>query len=220
MLTPRLEMIADSVSSATIADIGTDHAYIPIHLAMNNKIDKAIATDLKKGPLQIAEKNVKKYALTDKIELRIGSGLSPVEKDEVEAFIIAGMGGELIRDILKNDHKKINSSVLILQPMNSQNELRKWLSENNFSIIKEDITLEGFKVYNLIIASKGKPVFFENEFDFHLPHYLYSHKFFNELKEKKRREFTKIKAGLEKASEKNEKLIQKYSDFLLQLERI
>ena len=220
MLTPRLQMIADNISSDLIADIGTDHAYIPIHLAMNNKIKKAIATDLRKGPLDIAEKNIKKYNLTDKIELRLGSGLSPVNKNEVDSFIIAGMGGELISEILNNETEKASSSQLILQPMNSQDVLRKWLSEHNFSIIKEDITTEGFKVYNLIIASKGNPVIFKDEFDLHLPSYLYNHKNFNYLKEKKKREFTKIKEGLLKASEKDENLINKYNDFLLRLERI
>ena len=78
MITPRLNMIISHIYTRSIADIGTDHAYIPISLAMENKIDRAIATDLRKGPLLIAEANIKKYSLENKIELRLGSGISPV----------------------------------------------------------------------------------------------------------------------------------------------
>jgi len=221
MITPRLNMITTHIYTRSIADIGTDHAYIPISLAREKKIDKAIATDLKKGPLLIAEANVKKYNLEEKIELRLGSGISPVEAGEVESIIIAGMGGELITNILKNDETKARSAeFLILQPMNSQEVLRKWLSENNFSIIEEDIALEEYKVYNLIVAKQGKGVVFEDEFEYHVPEYLYSHEYFKEFKEKKIREFTKIKTGLLKATKKDETLIEKYDVFLKKLERI
>ncbi len=221
MLTPRLEMILMNIYTRTIADIGTDHAYIPISLARNNKIDYAIATDLRKGPLMIAKGNIEKYNLSDKIELRLGGGISVIEENEAESIIIAGMGGELITTILSDDEKKIRSAkYLILQPMNSQDVLRKWLSENNFSIIKEDISIEGHKVYNLIIAKNGVPYNFENEFSLHIPPYLLDHKYFYALKDKKKREFTKIKDGLIKSSTKDENLIKKYTDFLKELESI
>ena len=221
MITPRLEMIIAHIYTSTVADIGTDHAYIPIYLAQNNMIEKAIATDLKKGPLLIAEGNIKKYKLTDKIELRLGSGISPINDGEAETYIIAGMGGELIANILSDDIKKAeNAKYLVLQPMNAQDVLRKWLSENGFSVLEEDITTEEHKVYNLIVAKKGTPNSYKNEFELHLPPYLYSHKKFDALKAKKKREFEKIKSGLLKASQKDFDLIEKYSAFLEELERI
>ncbi len=221
MLTPRLRMIVRHINSKKIADIGTDHAYIPIYLLKNSLIEKAIATDLKPGPLKIAEENAIKYRVEDKIELRLGAGLSPIKEKEVECVIIAGMGGELISSILNNNISKARSfKYLVLQPMNSQDVLRKWLADNNFSVVLEDIAIEDFKVYNLIVAKSGENTSYKNEFELHLPPYLYTHEHFDKLKEKKTREFKKIKSGLEKADTPNIPLIKKYSDFLSELERI
>lgn len=221
MITPRLDMIISHIYASKVADIGTDHAYIPIYLAQNNLIEKAIATDLREGPLLIAKSNIEKYNLTEKIELRLGSGIAPIERGEVDTYIIAGMGGELISNILSADTEKAYSAeTLVLQPMNAQDVLRKWLSENGFSIIEEDITTEEHKVYNLIIAKKGQGNTFRSEFELHLPPYLYSHKKFDSLKAKKKREFEKIRTGLLKANDKDFKLIEKYSEFLSEIERI
>lgn len=215
MLTPRLYMIANNVKTQSVADIGTDHGYVPVYLLKNGIVKKAVATDIRKGPLAAAKRTADKYKTADKIDLRLGAGLAPIGQGETETIIIAGMGGELIKNILSDDIKKAEAAdFLLLQPMNSQDILRKWLSENNFSILKEDIETEGFKVYNLIIAKKGKGTVFEDEFSLHLPHYLHGHKKFGALKEKKRREFLKIKNGLEKAANKDEAKIKKYSDFI------
>ena len=101
MITPRLQKIIDLVDGKIIADIGTDHAYIPIRLASTKRIEKAIATDKNKGPLEIAKNNIAKYELSDIIETRLGEGLEPVQSGECELVIIAGMGGKLIGDISK-----------------------------------------------------------------------------------------------------------------------
>ena len=162
MITPRLNCILNNITGKTMADIGTDHAYIPIKLAQDNKIIHAIACDIKEGPLNIARKNVNKYGFSDIIELRLGAGLEPLSENEVETVVIAGMGGEMIINILKNE-KSATYSELILQPMNYQAELRYWLSENNFTIISEDLSLEGFKVYNVLKVKKVTPNIFENE---------------------------------------------------------
>lgn len=219
MITPRLNCILNNITGKTMADIGTDHAYIPIKLAQDNKIIHAIACDIKEGPLNIAKNNVNKYGFSDIIELRLGSGLDPLSENEVETVVIAGMGGEMIINILKNE-KSATYSELILQPMNYQAELRKWLSDNNFTIISEDLSLEGFKVYNLLKVKKGTPYNFLNELEYHLPKYLYNHPLFHELSAKKKREFTKILTGLEKAEIKDYSLINKYSDFLKEIEKI
>ena len=99
MITLRLQAIIDLVTAKNIADIGTDHAFIPIRLAQDKKINKAIATDKNKGPIEIARGNVIKYGLSDIVELRQGAGLCPITKGEAEQIIIAGMGGALIADI-------------------------------------------------------------------------------------------------------------------------
>lgn len=215
MLTPRLKMLTEHIYTKSAADIGTDHAYVPIYLVQNGILEKAAATDINKGPLKIAEENVKKYGLEGKISLRLGAGLQPVEYGEFETIVIAGMGGEVIKNILENDLKKAQrAEYLVLQPMNSQALLRKWLSENGFSIFCEDITNEGYKVYNLIVAKSGNGYEYKDEFDLHLPEYLYSHENYGLLRDKKRREFLKIKTGMEAAAKKDLPLVEKYSEFI------
>ncbi|MCX7714855.1 MAG: class I SAM-dependent methyltransferase [Clostridia bacterium] len=220
MLTPRLKTISDKVKSKTIADIGTDHAYIPIELARSGKIDKAIACDINKGPLEIAKANIKKYGLEDKIELRLGGGLTPIHKNETDCIIIAGMGGQLIWEII---HKDIDTAKqakeLILQPMNAQAELRKNLIKHGFEIVEEDLVAEGFKVYNIFVAREGhsQPC---TDFEYHIPKALHSHKLFNKFLAKKHREFSKILKGLKKASKPDESAIAHYAELLGRLEAV
>jgi len=220
MMTPRLLLIAENVHREKVADIGTDHAYIPIHLIKNQISCHVIATDIKRGPLSIAKSNIKKNHLSDQIEVRLGSGLAPIKKCEVDTYIIAGMGGEMIKQILQADLEKAQSAaVLLLQPMNAQAELRQWLCENHFSIINEDIAIEGFKVYNLLLVKLGIGYQYQNEFQLHLPPYLKDHPLYSNLKEKKRRELIKIRNGLEKAAIKDKEQIDRYQLLLDELER-
>ena len=122
MITPRLREIINLIKSDSIADIGTDHAYIPIELARKGLIKKAVATDKNKGPIEIAEANVHKYHLENIIELRIGSGLAPIKTGEAKEIIIAGMGGKLIADIIEKDIETIpNEKVKKIVLENLQN---------------------------------------------------------------------------------------------------
>jgi len=202
MLTPRLQTVLSKVSGKTAADIGTDHAYIPIELLKQGRITRAIACDINEGPLKIAAENVKNNNLSDKIELRLANGISKLEYEEVETVIIAGMGGVLISEILDSEEAKSHSyKEFVLQPMNSQSELRKYLSEHNFKVLEEDIAVEGFKVYNILVVCTGSGDKY-TEFESHIPPCLAGHKYFDRLVEKKKREFTKILTGLKKASDK------------------
>lgn len=219
MITPRLNSILKNVSGKTLADIGTDHAYIPISLARDGKITHAIACDIVPGPLLSAKRNIEKYGLTDIIELRLGAGLCPLEFGEAESVVCAGMGGEMLINIL-NDPKSASYSEIILQPMNFQAELRKWLTEHNFTVISEDLASEGFKIYNILKIKPGEGTKFKDEISLHLPDYLFSHPLFPMLFEKKKREFTKILTGLKKAAKKDEELIEKYSFLLKEMDKI
>lgn len=221
MITPRLNSIIQNIEGKTLADIGTDHAYIPIYLLQNNIIDYAIACDIKKGPLDIARNNIKKYNI-ENIELRLGAGLNPIAENETESVVIAGMGGDMIMHILCENPKKSHSfNEIILQPMNCQTELRKWLIENGFEIIGEDLSKEGFKVYNLIkIRSGENKLKFEDEIFWHLPEYLFSHPLFPMLYDKKKREFTKILNGLKKAEKKDFAEIERLEKLLKEMEKI
>ncbi len=215
MQTIRLNMIIGKINADTVADIGTDHAYIPIELIKKGRAKRVIATDMNKGPLSSARENVEAEGLSENIDLRLGDGLSPIRENECQNIVIAGMGGELIATILKEGESIAKSAdTLFLQPMNSQELLREFLADNGYVITEEDIEVEGFKVYNLIVAKSGKSDRTEDEFLLHLPEYLYSHPKFSKLLAKKKREFDKILSGLKKAKEQDRAKIEKYSHFL------
>lgn len=152
-LSKRLSTAASYVrSGAFVADIGTDHAYLPIHLVLSNRVNGALASDINKGPILKAKEHIEKYGLSDKIFTQIASGLDGIEKYEPTDIVICGMGGELIAEILdKSDYVKNSRIRLILQPMTSAFELREYLS-NGFSTIAENIVCEDGKIYQVICA--------------------------------------------------------------------
>lgn len=218
MITPRLQSILDmSDKAAVTADIGTDHAYIPIELVRSGMSEKAIASDIKEGPLEIAHRNISEAGLENKIETRLGAGLSVVAPGEADQIIIAGMGGEMIESIIKDDIKTARASRLLLQPMNSQYELRRFLIENSFRITGEDIAIEGFKVYNIIAAESGSQEPFKRDIDYHLPPYLKGHPLYGQLLAKKRREFEKIISGLERSKAPDNERLEKYRGLLKEM---
>jgi tRNA (adenine22-N1)-methyltransferase len=156
----RLKLIAlKTVKCDTVCDIGTDHAYIPIYLVKNNICQRAIACDVKPGPIMAAKNHIGCFGLSKYIETRLGDGLDPLGKNEANVVIIAGMGGYLIKRIIGDGLKKvINCENIVLQPMNEAECLRKWLYETGFEIVDEELTNEGEKIYNVITAKwTGKP---------------------------------------------------------------
>ena len=210
-LTPRLRGICDLVlCSETVADIGCDHAYVAITIIDEKRAKNVIACDIKKGPLKIADENIKKYEKENCIKTRLGSGLDPINENEADTIIIAGMGGELIENIIKDNINKAKNTHMILQPMNSQDTLRHYLIENGFVIEKEDIKTEGFKVYNILSVKTGKMQPFETEIEYHIPKYLKGHKNYNALFEKKKREFEKVKNGLEMSKDVDKEKLELY----------
>ncbi len=220
MLTPRLECILKYVNCSVAADIGTDHAYIPIELIKRGAAERVIATDIRKGPLETAKNNIKENGASDKIETRLGGGLSVLKTGEADVIIIAGMGGELITDILKNDETTARAARLILQPMNAQYEIRRYLAENGYFIECEDLENEKQRIYNIMVVRNGSQTPPERDIEYHLPKYLYLHPKFHMLLEKKRREFKKIVLGLEKSKNCDIMKLQYYRKCLEETERI
>ena len=132
-LSKRLSAAASFVrDGAVCADIGTDHAYIPISLVLDGKVKYAIASDINEGPILKARENIEKYGLADKITARIADGLNGIEEYKPNSIVICGMGGELIARII-NDcaYVKQQGIQLILQPMTSIAELREYLSTDS-----------------------------------------------------------------------------------------
>lgn len=157
-LSPRLRSVADLVPRmAKFADIGTDHAYLPVWLLLQGWIESAVVSDLREGPLDRARQNAEHYGVTDRISFRLGSGLDRISPEEVDAIAVAGMGGETIAGILADAPWVASGAYrLILQPMTAQEELRVWLSRNSYQIEREILTQEGRTIYLTLLVSPGK----------------------------------------------------------------
>lgn len=153
-LPPRLLSVASLIRKGSfVADVGTDHAYLPIWLAENNLIRGAVATDIAKGPLDRALKNINSSDLSVKISTALTPGLSGIDKYAPNDICICGMGAETIIQILDNSDYVKNTDVrLILQPMTKAEFLRKWLYANGFIIVNEDLCHDREKLYQIIVA--------------------------------------------------------------------
>lgn len=159
-MTPRLLTAASFVrEGAVVADVGTDHAYLPIYLVSAGTAVRAVASDINEGPLARAEANVRRFGLSDKIALRLTPGLEGIEVFAPTDILICGMGGELIASILEAATFVRDSQIrLILQPMTSARELRLWLAQNGFAVTEERFAAEREKLYVVLCASYcGKP---------------------------------------------------------------
>jgi len=157
-LSPRLQSIADFVpKGSVVADIGTDHGYIPVYLVEKDISSKIIASDINKGPLINAKTFIDKKGFSSKIETRLGSGLQVLKPREVDTVIVAGMGGLLITEILE-DSSNLTQDIhsFILQPMVASEDLRRYLIANNYKIIAEKLAKEGDKYYEIIYAGRGQ----------------------------------------------------------------
>lgn len=173
ILDERLASVAGKVrQDAVFADIGTDHAYLPVSLLCENKIRRAVCTDIAEGPLGKARKNAAAYGVADRCDFLLTDGLSGVENFPVTDVAICGMGGEMIADILKNAPRTLLSGVnYILQPMTKQDILREALGELGFSVDTEDYSIENGKYYLTLTAHFDGVVrvLSENEAFFGLP---------------------------------------------------
>ncbi len=149
ILSSRLLKCAEMITAGCkIADIGTDHAHIPIYLALNKKITHAIASDLRNGPIENAKKNIKLYNLEGVIETRISNGLENILENEIDEIIIAGLGGNIIIDILEKV-KWLNKR-FIIQPMRYERKLRSYMAKTGYNLIKEEAVICSKKIYTVM----------------------------------------------------------------------
>lgn len=157
-LSKRLQCIADYVAAGSIlADIGTDHAFLPVYLVQKGICLRAVAIDINQGPLEAARANVSQYQLLNQIDLRLGNGLQALQAGEVDTIVIAGMGGGTIRDILQASPAVVEKvQRLVLQPMADDRELRQYLLEHGWRLVDEELLLEDGRLYLVIVAEQGK----------------------------------------------------------------
>ena len=159
-LSLRLQRIADFVPEGTsVADIGTDHAHLPIWLIEQKKIKKAYAMDIGEGPLSRATEAIHRYQMDDVIETRLSDGLLELEPGEADTVVIAGMGGPLICSILEKRRDLWGSiSQFILSPQSELQMVRRFLRENGFVIVREEMLVDMDKYYTVmkVVAGKSK----------------------------------------------------------------
>lgn len=154
-LSPRLAAIAAQVpKGAILADIGTDHAYLPVALLLDGTIPSAVASDVNCGPLDRGRDTARQAGVEEKIAFRLADGLNGLDETQAEVVVLAGMGGELMARILSRA-PWTRAVLLLLQPMTAQPELRRWLTENGYRIEKETLVREGVKLYVILTVRGG-----------------------------------------------------------------
>ena len=158
-LGPRLAEVAGLVPRGCVAaDIGTDHAYLPIHLVTNNICPKVIATEKISNPLEKARKTLELLNLSSKVELRLGEGLAVLcEEDNVASIVLAGMGGKTIcRILLEGKNIASRAGSMVIQPMNDVVLVRRWLVAHGFCLPHESLVRENGRFYEIVVAKPGK----------------------------------------------------------------
>lgn len=154
-LSPRLQLLADWVpSGARIADVGTDHAYLPVWLLLHGRVVSAIACDLREGPLERARQTGRAYGAD--LDFRLGNGLDVAAPEEADAIVIAGMGGENIAAILERAPWTADGRhTLLLQPMSRAEDLRRFLMDHGYAIRREALVRDRGTIYPVMEAAGG-----------------------------------------------------------------
>ena len=157
MLSIRMKAVADLVSDGMrIADIGTDHGFVPIALVSEGRCPSAIAADVRRGPLSHADENIRKHGLSEVVETRLSDGLHNISPGEADAVIVAGMGGMLmIRILEEGSDVTACAKELILQPQSDIPQVRRWLQSHGFAIVRERIVLDAGKYYFIMKTVPG-----------------------------------------------------------------
>lgn len=156
-LSPRLGAIAGLVPEGCgcLADIGTDHGYVPVSLLLEGKIRRAVASDIGAPPLDHARRTAAQYGVTEKLAFRLGDGLSVLDPGEAEVIVIAGMGGDAITEILAAAPWSRAGPLLLLQPMSKAEVLRAFLPENGYAVLAERLVQDKGVLYPILTVRGG-----------------------------------------------------------------
>lgn len=165
-LSRRLERVAAHVPAGTrLADIGSDHAYLPVALMRRGLLQAAVAGEVALTPFRAAQRSVRENGLEASISVRLASGLQAIEaQDRIDVITLCGMGGETIRDILEADQERLGGEeLLVLQPNGGGQPLRLWLMEHGYRIVAEEVLRENRFDYEIIVASPDGPMAYSAE---------------------------------------------------------
>lgn len=202
MLSKRLETVAGMVTPGNVtADIGTDHGYVPIYLIKNGICPKAYAMDINEGPIKSAIQNIRVEGLSEQIEVIQSDGMEKLEPEMADTVIIAGMGGELMVNILENS--KVNHTVkeFILSPHRRGDLVRKYITHIDWHITDEKMLVDAGKFYTVMKAEKGRDEIPYNETEYIYGRILLDEKnpVLKEYLEKENNKFQKILETMKKS---------------------
>ena len=221
-LSARLACVASLVpAGARVADIGSDHAYLPAALVLDGKIDFAIAGEVVKGPYENAVREIKDHQLEGQVIPRLADGLAAIEPaDKVDTITIAGMGGSLIASILEKDKNKLTGiKRLVLQPNVGESQLREWLMNNYYQIMNEKIVEEDNHIYEIIVAEPSVVPFRYSKYELDFGPFLLENK--GPVFRKKWQEYLQREAHvidqMQKAQQPPVKKINEINEFLSQV---
>lgn len=153
-LSRRLQQIADYIAKGSrVADVGTDHALLPIYLVQSGQADAVIATDVAQGPVLAAQANVAKHKASPQISVRLGDGLQTVSPGEVDTVVIAGMGGGTAVHIMEQSPQVVaHVRRVIIQPMNASRQVREYLRSIHFGLVDECLFADDGRFYEVLVA--------------------------------------------------------------------
>ena len=151
-LSKRMQSVADMIQPCdAVGDIGCDHAFVSIYLVEQHRAKRVIASDVRRGPITIAKRNIEAMNLSDQIEIRMGDGLDTIVPGEVNAVVLAGMGGMLMIDILERGEEVVaRCDQLVLQPQSDIEKVRRYLAERGYHLADEQMLIDAGKYYNLL----------------------------------------------------------------------
>lgn len=206
-LSERLAAVASFVPKhAVLADIGSDHAYLPCYLAKQGRITKAIAGEVAQGPMESSLHNVRAEGLEQQIDVRLADGLAAIKaEDQVDTVTIAGMGGTLIATILEEGKARLHTvQRIIAQPNIHSVAVREWAAANGFFIADEDVVKEDGKIYEIIVLDRGTASY--TEADLLMGPFLRERcsEVFREKWQRELQEWNRILAALEQAEQTDE----------------
>lgn len=219
-LSKRLQAVADLVTPGMrLADVGTDHGYVPIYLVEQGIVPSAVAMDVNEGPLDRAREHIREHGLEEHICARLSDGLTNLRIEETDSVIAAGMGGGLVIRILSAQKEKAERlKEIILQPQSEVAKVRKYLNENGWRIVEEDMVLEDGKYYPMMKAVRGEAEpYSEAEAEFGKILLRGRHPVLKSYLERERRIAQEILAGLsgrdpERIRERREELVYRIEE--------